>query len=101
MTADRNSRSPARIRHFSRNVVIRLRNAARRVARQRRRNRAEGEHTTGANRKARPVYVPRAGSRLLCRLNREATGLYIARTASDPERKTAVAEEGVAIAVSS
>jgi hypothetical protein len=32
-------------------------------------------------------------------LSREATGLYIARTASDLERETVAAEEGVGIAV--
>lgn len=52
------------------------------------------------NRKAQRSRVPRAASRRRCRLSREATGLYTARTASDPERETAGAGEGVAIAVS-
>jgi hypothetical protein len=85
---------------FFRNVAILLRNGARRVARQRRTNRAEGEDTTGANRKARRLPVPGVGSKPQCRLSRGATGLYIARTASDLERETVSAEEGVGIAVS-
>ena len=79
-------------------MVIRSRSGAKLAARQRRTSRAEGEDTTGANRRAQRLHVPRVESKPQCRLSREATGLYIARTASGPERKTAVAE-GVAIAV--
>jgi hypothetical protein len=52
------------------------------------------------NRKVRRLHVPRAGSRPRCRLSLAVTGPYIARIASDPERRTAAAEEVVAIAVS-
>ena len=90
-----------RIRHFSRNVAIRLQNAARPVARRRKTNKPEGEDTTGANRKAPRLPVPGAGSRPQFPLSHAAIGLYIARTVSDPEREIAAAGEGVAIAVSS
>ena len=64
-------------------------------------SRAEGEETTGANRKARRLHVPGAGSEPQCRLSHEATGRYIARTASDPEREIpAAGAEDVAIVVS-
>ncbi len=53
-------------RHFSESVAIRLRNAARRAARSRRTNKAEG-CITGTNHKARRSFVPGVGSRLqLC-----------------------------------
>jgi hypothetical protein len=44
-------------RHFSESVAIRLRNAARRAARSRRTNKAEG-CITGTNHKARRSFVP-------------------------------------------
>ena len=84
-----------KIKHFSRNAAIRLPNAAGRVARQRRTSREQGEDTTGANRKAPRLLVPRVGNRPPVRVSREATGPYSARIASDLEKETAVAGEDV------
>lgn len=93
----RNSYFQVKIRHFSKNVAIRLRNAARRAARQRRTNQAaaeEGEDITGVNLGARRLRVPVAVSKPRCHLSREATGPYIARTASTPRREAAAAAAG-------
>ncbi len=88
------------IRHFSRNVAIRLRNAARPAARQRRTNRAErADFTGGVNHNPRQSHVPDAGSKPLCRLRREATGPFIARTATAPGKAAAAAGESADIAV--
>ena len=53
----------------------------------------EGEGTTGVNREAQPSRVPAAGSRQRSHLNREATGLSIARIAITPGRAAAAAGE--------
>jgi len=59
---------------------------------------AAEEDTSGVNHKARRSRVPRAGSRPQCRLSREATGPYIARTATTRERETAAAAAAAAAA---
>ena len=88
----RNSRFQAKIRHFSRSAVTQLPNAARRAARQKRTNKAEGveeDTALGANRRAQPSPVPHAESRPRYRLNLAATGRYIVRTATVPESAAA------------
>jgi hypothetical protein len=60
---------------------------------------AAAEGTAGANRKAPQLHVPVVESRLQFRLSREATGLSIARTASDLEKRIVAVAEGVAIVV--
>jgi hypothetical protein len=65
---------------------------ARRADRQRRTSKPVVEGPTGVDHKARRSPVPGAGSRPRCRLNRAATGPYIARTVTTPGRARAVGE---------